>query len=577
MQLMMSQPPVDVSSPAVATAVVDPPVVPVGEIAVYRITVTALEASVRWPGEMYVPPGLEMRAGGAGQILPMQGNVQRPITARNFHIRALRPGFYTLPAFEIEAYGKRLTVPETQLEVAGAKRPGHEPARRLFVQIARTNVFVGETISVSVLAPGTMSNVVSGLAQIQFNGEGIYGAKVPSRQSVEPREVNGRHVSTVIYESSITPITSGELNLSVQGFSAGMFFTGPVVLQGQLSIQGGGVENTLLDSEPITLHVQPVPLSGEGQGFTGFIGALSVEPPRLSTNSARVGDALRLLVTFTGPPLIGRLIPPPPPRVEGWQIFAATPADPLPRPRSTNQAVAFVYTLIPTTEEVKQTPVIPFQVFDPLRATYLNVSIPPVPVQITAEGLPTNWVQETAALAEDEVVEERPRLTELRRAPGTTMASLQPAQSRASFLLGQFGPVIVLLGWWGYERRRQYLAAHPEILRRRAARRALRRERRTLHHAWTRQDASGFARSAVSALQIVSAPHYPAEPAAMVCGDVLNLFPQTEQSGPRGNIVRQLFAQIDATNYARSGETALPLFTLKPDLDQILKQLEARL
>ena len=31
MQLMMSQPPVDVSSPAVATAAVDPPVVPVGD------------------------------------------------------------------------------------------------------------------------------------------------------------------------------------------------------------------------------------------------------------------------------------------------------------------------------------------------------------------------------------------------------------------------------------------------------------------------------------------------------------------------------------------------------------------
>jgi len=577
MQLLLSQPPVDTDSPVVVTAVIDPPVVAVGDLAVYRISLNALEASVRWPPELYSPPGLTMKPGGSGQILPLIGNVQRPITARNFHLRAARPGFYTLPAFEIEAYGKRVVVPEAQLEVVGAKSPAQEPARRLYLRLGRTNVFVGETITATVLAPGTSSNVVSGLSQIQFNGGGMHGAKSPSRQLVEPREVNGRRVSTVIYESSVVPISPGNLEVSVQGFTAGMFFSGPVVLQGQLTFQGG-TENLLLDSEPVPLQVQALPSINEGQGFTGFIGTLGVDPPQLSTNSLRVGDAVRLLVTIRGDPSVGRLIPPPAPvRVEGWQVFPPSPAEPPSRPPSTNVVVAFAYTLIATSEEIKHTPAIPFHIFDPIRAAYVDLTIPPVPVQASAEGLPTNWVAEIAALEADERVDKRPRLNELTHAPGKTLASLQPLQASPNFLLVQFGPVAGLLAWWGWARRQRYLAAHPEILRRRHARRALRHERRVLHGAVARNDPAGFARSAVAALQIASAPHYPAEPRALVCGDVLGLFDERQQRGQTGDTIRRVFAQCDATDFSASHRNGNPLFELKVELDRILKQMEARL
>ena len=55
LQLMMSQPPVDINSPVTVTTTFDPPVVRVGEKAVYRITLSALEASVRWPEQIPQP------------------------------------------------------------------------------------------------------------------------------------------------------------------------------------------------------------------------------------------------------------------------------------------------------------------------------------------------------------------------------------------------------------------------------------------------------------------------------------------------------------------------------------------
>jgi hypothetical protein len=579
MQLMQSQPPMDFDSPVVATAVVDPPIAVAGELVVYRISLNALEASVRWPAEMFPPPGVDLKPAGSGQLVTMVGGIQKPITGRNFHLRAARPGFYTLPAFEIQAYGKRVIVPEARFEAVSVARPGLESARRLYVQPAKTNVYVGEPLSVRVLAPGSASNVVSGLSQLQFNGDGVLGGKTPVRQLVEPREIAGRKVSTFIYETVITPITAGDLELSVQGFTAGMFFSGPVVLQGQLTLQGLGTENVLLDSEPLQLKVQALPIIASDQGFTGYIGQLGGDPPWLSTNRARVGDALRLVVTFHWPVnATARLQPPPAPRVEGWQVYPPTPTEPPPRPPSTNAYAAFAYTLIPVSEEVKSTPVIPFHIFDPERGAYVNLSIPAQPVTVTTEGLATNWLSEVAALEMDSPRAHRPQLNEIRRQAGPRLAPLSPRHSQLDFWLLHFGPVAGLLAWWGQARRQRHLAAHPEIVRRRQARRELRRCRRQLRRHFRAGDAGAIRRDAVRALQIATAPHFPAEARALVGGDVLAHLPAADQTGRAGELVRQLFAQHDAASFAAAQPTLNDAArTWQPELERVLRQLEARL
>jgi len=83
------------------------------------------------------------------------------------------------------------------------------------------------------------------------------------------------------------------------------------------------------------------------------------------------------------------------------------------------------------------------------------------------------------------------------------------------------------------DRRRRFLEAHPEVVRCREARRALRRERRALRRAATSGDAAGFVRRAVASMQIAAAPHFPAAPRALVCGEVLSLFDLVEQGGER--------------------------------------------
>ena len=86
-----------------------------------------------------------------------------------------------------------------------------------------------------------------------------------------------------------------------------------------------------------------------------------------------------------------------------------------------------------------------------------------------------------------------------------------------------------------------------------------------------------FVRRAVNALQIASAPHYPAAPRALVCGDVLKILTAREREGKSGETVRRFFAAADAAAFAN--QTGIPgaLLAEKSALTEAISLLEARL
>jgi hypothetical protein len=150
-------------------------------------------------------------------------------------------------------------------------------------------------------------------------------------------------------------------------------------------------------------------------------------------------------------------------------------------------------------------------------------------------------------------------------------------QQQAWFLALQLVPAIGLAGLWRWDRRRRYLELHPEIILRRRARRDLRRQRRLLHRAARRRDAQGFAAAAVNAMRTAIAPHFPAEPRALVGRDVLQVF-----AGANGNqklepVVQRFFAMTDQAQFSTVPTDTTPLLDLQPELEQVLQKLEARL
>jgi hypothetical protein len=321
-------------------------------------------------------------------------------------------------------------------------------------------------------------------------------------------------------------------------------------------------------------------------GFTGVIGTFICDPPQLSTNQVPLGDSVNLVVVFRGEGHLLRFVPPLAPVVRNWQV-----SDPMPggaavanRPPTPGLVqgsfVAFTYTLTPLTTSVQTTPAIPFSYFDPKRAAYVDLTIPPVPVTVKPGVTP---MVETSPLLEipDPGIsvkeEEKLALSALATSPGRFADSLVPLQKRNWFVLVQFLPVAGFAALWAWDRRRRYLERHPDIILRRRARRALRRERRELQKAVRAGDKLRFATVAVSAMRVACAPLYPAEPRALVCRDVLDSLEESERTGQSGEVVRRFFAVVDESIFSAAGTDGDGLLALRPELDRLLEKLEARL
>jgi hypothetical protein len=240
-------------------------------------------------------------------------------------------------------------------------------------------------------------------------------------------------------------------------------------------------------------------------------------------------------------------------------------------------AVAFNYTLIPLTEAARATPLIPFSYFDPKVGAYVDLTIPSVPVTVKPGVVPGDISSLLQAGSAGDEPEKELVLSDLAASRGRTASNLVPPQKQAWFPLVQLAPALVFFGIWSWDRRRRYLEAHTDIVLRRRARRALRRQRHVMQRAARAADAPRFATAAVNAMRVACAPHYPAEPRALVGGDVLPLLSESERSGRGGEVVRRFFAVTDATLFGTAAPNTADLLPLEPDVERILQELEQKL
>src|SRR5262249_15700500 len=152
---------------------------------------------------------------------------------------------------------------------------------------------------------------------------------------------------TYIYETVLTPLTSGKLSVLAQGFTTGSRFARTVVINGTVTMPTDPAQYTLLESDPVELAVKPLPLEGQLPGFTGAIGLFAVDQPKLATNVVRVGDPVKLSVAVRGGGGFARLVAPPPPTLRDWQVLAATSEGEPAQALQAHGFATFEYTLIP--------------------------------------------------------------------------------------------------------------------------------------------------------------------------------------------------------------------------------------
>lgn len=555
-QLQVAQPPVDVSAPVTATAAFDPPVTQTGGKTFYKVTVEANEPAIEWPEKIPAPLFLLPVAKSQGQILQTPNGQARPATTFLYEMLPTVTGRFTIPEFKVPVYGQTVTVPAANLEVVAENSAPVERPRQLVLEVSKTNVFLGEPFRVRVMLPSSPANEIEALRETQFNGDGFITDKSALRQTVQTINYNGQLKPVFILETTVTPIATGPLKISAQAFTAGREFSGQISITGQVTLPGGPPKYIFLISDPVPIKVRPLPTTGELPGFTGAIGKFIMDPPQLAASRLHVGEPVQLKVAFHGEGNLTRFVPPELPRSREWQIIADKPP-------------GNGYTLIPLTEEVQTTPAIPFSYFDPETGRYVDLTIPALPVTVTGEGLPVQLAPS------DDETNAPLKLSDLAPTAGKAVSSLKPLQLQRWFVCLQLVPLIAFLLLWQWDRRRRFLEAHPEIVRRRKAKRDLRREKIQLQKTVAGGDPEAFLQHAVNALRIVCAPHFPAQPQALVSSDVLSQLDEMECNGNAGEIVRRIFAAADA-QFASQPKRA-DLLALHTELKTVLQKLEAKL
>jgi len=568
---------IDMDAAVTARAEFDPPTVPLGGRAIYRIVLTALDESVKLPDPLPAPAGLQLVAGGRGQAYqPLGGQRLQPQTTIIFHATASSTGILTMPAFAASVYSKSVTIPEASLTVLAPGTPAVREPPRLIVELPPGDVYAGQTfkVRVSLLDPG--DGTVQGISQPHITGESIFTEPISFGRRDTIR-YNGQAYPAFVNDVVITAMRAGQERLVAQGHS---------LTTRMIPGQPGALQSysALVDSEPVTLTVKPLPKEGQLPGFTGAIGTFQLEPPKISTNDVRAGDPITLTVTLHGDGNIGRLTLPQPPFLRNWQAFPPV-ADSSPSYVILQRGFStFSYTLIPLSDRIKATPAIPFSYFDPAKGVYVDLTIPPVPMTVrpapagTLAKAPSSIASTSNPDSDESSMREREYvLTGLAETPGRRQSSLTAVQRRWWFLVLQLLPAAALGGLWAWDRRRRYLEEHPEVIRRRRAQRGLRRQLRLARRASAAQDAAGFVTGAINALREACAPHGAANPDALVCADVLQELPQSHRQGRTGEIVRRLFAAADAHRFGGAVKDGKDMFALQPDFEQALAELKARL
>jgi len=272
---------------------------------------------------------------------------------------------------------------------------------------------------------------------------------------------------------------------------------------------------------------------------------------------------------------LARLVPPPPPEVPGWRVYAGAPDPAPPQLVQVRGFIIFNFTLIPLTETATSTPLIPYSYFDPDTEKFVDLTLPALPVTVLPPVVPINRPDLAEGNSRSPDRETEPTLSDLATTTGRTITALKPLAKHNWFAAAQLVPALLLACLWGWDRQRRFHEAHPEVRCRRRARRALHQEWAALRKAVSLGDTSRFATCAVGAMRVAVAPHYPAEPRALVGSDVLPLLPGAENE--LHDAVRAVFAAANAERFSVEAPAATDLLVLRDEVDRVLGLLEEKL
>ena len=417
----------------------------------------------------------------------------------HYTLSPTQEGAFTIPAMQLNVGGKTLATRPLALRVVKGAAGAGANTNLAFVRliVPRTNVFIGETFTIQVQL--FFQELAEQLQMPQVRAQGF--TLVPTPQGAQRQSsarVGNANYNVLILEMAATAARAGDLPIGPVEWPIVVAVPDP---RGRsrdpFAIFGFGPPKHALrlnlSSEPVVLHVEPLPAQGVPESFSGAIGSFQMKVVASPTNLA-VGDPITVQVDITGR---GALDSVKLPEQAAWREFKVYSSKPKTSPTDTfglAGSKTFELAVAPENHEIRSLPPVLFSFFDPDARAYRTLTGPAIPLSVrpgSVGSAPPPSLTNAAPAGErppaDDLVHIKPRL--------------EPATRAGRLLVREpwfIAVVLVAPGAWlallMARKRREALASNPRLVRQRQVARKIRDGLQELRaHAATRQSEPFFA------------------------------------------------------------------------------------
>ncbi len=373
----------------------------VGEAVEYDLIIEGESAADSPPAPAV--DGLELRGTSqSSQLSFINGNVSRRVTY-TYTLIPKREGKFTIPALEVRVGGNVLkTLPATLTVTPGEN--ANEAGDLAFAKISlpKRNLYVGEVAPLEIRLYLNTEARWDLRSSPALNGDGfsIQPLGKPSQREVE---LAGKRYILVSFSTVLTPARAGKLSI------------GPVPVNLAVSKMGrnqsrldffaprfGQTQEMSVTAPVLEIQVQPLPVEGRPEGFSGAIGkfefAATGTPDRV-----KIGEPVSMKLTITGSGNFDRIGQPPLAEPEGWTTYSAKQNFQGSENGGTEGVKTFELPVTPTAKKTTM-PVFAFSYFDPEGEKYVTLKSAPAPLTVEGEPLkpvaPASVETTRAAVAE---------------------------------------------------------------------------------------------------------------------------------------------------------------------------------
>lgn len=441
------------------------------------------------------------------------------------------------------------------------------------LQVARTNVYVGEMIPIEIKIYGLL---IDELQVPVLKSEGfVIGTQA---QAGRGRETVGNNLYTVYsFPMSIAPAKAGALALGPA--EAPMSIRIPQ--QGRRG--GGDVFDEMFNrgfyqrkqitarSDVVAMNVMPLPAQNRPASFNGAVGNFDIKVSASPTNVS-VGDPITLQIQVQGRGSFDSVKLPD----FGWKDFtfyqpnaSVTNSDPLGIRATKN----FDQVVVPQRAGIAAIPALAFSFFDPEARAYKTLTRPEIPITVSATGhglaQPTVVADQGAAAQQQtpatDIVHIKPSL-------GALTSIETPVAARPWFLALQLFPVALWGAVVGWRRHQDRVTNDPRLRRQREVSKRTAELLPKLHeHATTRQAEEFFA-TTFRLLQEQLGERLEMPAAAITEAVVDEKLPERGASPELLKALDELFQACNQARYA--GATVAGMEALIPKIEGTLQSVQ---